>query len=61
MNLPWLTILILLPILGSVVLTVLPVRGPSALPKQIALGVSVLTLGLAAALAVGYEPGGGMQ
>ena len=61
MNLPWLTILLALPILGSLVLTVLPARENSALPKQLALGISVLTLALGVALAIGYESGGGYQ
>ena len=60
MNLPWLTILVLLPILGSVVVMALP-RGASALPKQVAIGFSVLTLVLGIALAVAYDPSGGRQ
>ncbi len=67
MNLPWLTILMLLPILGSVVLALLPVRAEGerapagTLHKQAALAVSVLTLLLGIALAISYQPGGGMQ
>ena len=61
MNLPWLTILVLLPILGSVVLTVLPARAASSAPKTIALGFSVVTLVLGIALAIAYEPGTGLQ
>ncbi len=61
MNLPWLTILLLLPILGSLVLLVLPARAQAALPKQVALAFSVATLLLTVALLLGYEPGGGMQ
>jgi NADH-quinone oxidoreductase subunit M len=61
MNLPWLTILLLLPLIGSGVLAFLPARAASAAPKQIALGFSLVTLGLAVGLALGYDPGGGMQ
>ena len=61
MNLPWLTILLLLPIVGSLVLVVLPARAATAAPKQIALGFSLLTLVLGVVLAIGYEPGGGMD
>ncbi len=58
---PWLTILLLMPIVGSLVLVVLPKRAASAAPKQIALGFSLLTLVLGVVLAIGYQPGGGMD
>lgn len=61
MNLPWLTTLLLLPIIGSFVVALLPARVSSAAPKQIALGFSLLTLALGIAIAIGYDPGGGMQ
>jgi NADH-quinone oxidoreductase subunit M len=61
MNLPWLTILLLLPIAGSLLLTFMPARADSAAPKRIAIGFSVLTLALGVALAIGYEAGGGYQ
>lgn len=61
MSLPWLSVLVLLPIAGSVVLTLLPARSGSALHKQLAIGFSVFTLALGAALALGYETGGGFQ
>jgi NADH-quinone oxidoreductase subunit M len=60
-DLPWLTILLLLPILGSLVLLVLPARPGSALAKQVGFGFSLLTLALGVALAIGYDAGGGMQ
>ena len=60
-NVPWLTILLLIPILGSVIVTLLPARESSNLTKQVAIGFSVLTLALGIALAIGYEPGGGYQ
>jgi NADH-quinone oxidoreductase subunit M len=61
MTLPVLTILIALPILGSFVVALLPARATGALTKQLALGTSVLTLLVAIAVAVAYDPGGGMQ
>jgi NADH-quinone oxidoreductase subunit M len=54
---PWLTTLILLPLVGAVVTAFLP-RG---LDKQVALGIGALTLLGAAAMAAGYDAGGGMQ
>jgi len=60
-NVPWLTILLLIPILGSVVVTLLPARESSNLTKQVAIGFSVITLVLGIALAIGYEPGGRYQ
>ncbi len=61
MTLPWLTILLLLPILGSVVVALLPGRLGGSLPKLVALGFSVLTLVLAIGVAVAYQPGTGLQ
>ncbi len=61
MNLPWLTVLLLLPIAGSLVVALLPARAAAAAPKQIALGFSLATLVLAAAIAINYDAGGGMQ
>ncbi|HEU4515064.1 MAG TPA: NADH-quinone oxidoreductase subunit M, partial [Nocardioidaceae bacterium] len=58
---PWLTALMAVPLLGAVVVALLPKRGDAALPKQVALGVSVLTLVIAAAIGVGYDVGAGMQ
>lgn len=58
---PWLTTLILIPIVGGAVLMFLP-RVPGAeLPKQLALSVSVLTLGVAVAMILQFDPNGGMQ
>ncbi len=61
MNLPWLTILLLLPVVGAVVLTVMPARAASSAPKVIALAFSVATLLLGIGLAIGYTPGRGLQ
>jgi len=60
-DLPWLTTLVLTPLVGAVVTALFP-RVPGAkLPKQIALGFSLLTLGVVVAIAVQYDAGGGMQ
>jgi NADH-quinone oxidoreductase subunit M len=58
---PWLTVLMAVPLVGAVVVTLLPKRLDGVLPKRLALGVSVLTLLVAALLAVGYDVGGGFQ
>jgi NADH-quinone oxidoreductase subunit M len=58
---PWLTVLIAVPLVGAVVVALLPKRADGALPKQVALGVSVLTLAIAAVIGVGYDIGGGFQ
>jgi NADH-quinone oxidoreductase subunit M len=58
---PWLTILWLLPIVGSVLVAALPKRAAVDAPKQIALGFSLVTLVLAVALALDYKSGGGRQ
>ena len=62
MNLPWLSVLMLLPILGALVLMFQPTRADApAAPKQVAFGVSVLTLLIGIGIAIGYQPDGGMQ
>ena len=59
---PWLTAALLLPILGAVVVALLPSpsgdQPRSDLPQKVALGFSLLTLGLVAAIGFTYEPGG---
>jgi NADH-quinone oxidoreductase subunit M len=60
-DLPWLSVLIAVPIVGAVVVQALPRRANPAAPKQIALGVSLLTLVLGLVMASGYESDGGMQ
>jgi NADH-quinone oxidoreductase subunit M len=57
MSFPWLTVLIAVPLAGAVVVTVLPRRG-TALPKQLALAVSLATLALAAVMAFQFDPDG---
>ena len=61
MSFPWLTVLFLVPIAGALVVAALPTRASAVAPKQISLGVSVVTLAIAIGVAVGYNPGGGMQ
>jgi NADH-quinone oxidoreductase subunit M len=58
---PWLTLLLVVPVVGAVVVALLPSRAASAAPKQIALGVSLLTLAIGIVMAVRYEPDAGMQ
>ncbi len=58
---PWLSLLIAVPIVGAVVVQALPRRANAAAPKQIALGISVVTLVLGLVMATGYESDGGMQ
>jgi NADH-quinone oxidoreductase subunit M len=58
---PWLTVLMAVPLVGSAVVAFLPKRADSALPKQVALGVSLLALLVAALVGLSFEPGGGYQ
>jgi NADH-quinone oxidoreductase subunit M len=58
-DLPLLTISLLLPIVGAVVVALLPKRDDgSALPKLVAVGFSLLTLGVVAGIAIGFDAGG---
>ena len=61
MDFPWLSALVLLPVVGSVVLLVLPSRRGGALPKLVALGFSTVTLVVALGLTAGYATDGGYQ
>jgi NADH-quinone oxidoreductase subunit M len=58
---PWLTILIVVPLLGAMVTAVLPAGHQVVLPKQVAMGTSVLTLALAVTMCFGYDLHGGFQ
>jgi len=58
MNLPWLSVLVGLPLVGSGVVAFLPPRRGGLLAKQAALGVSLATLALAAVIGVLYDAGG---
>lgn len=59
-DLPWLSLLIVVPLLGALVVAVLPSKG--GLAKPVALGVSLLTLGIAvAATATSFTRGSEQQ
>jgi len=58
---PWLTILVVVPLLGAVATAALPAGHRLQLPKQVALGTSVLTLVLAVVMSWGYDLDGGFQ
>ena len=60
-DLPLLTLLILVPLVGAVVAAVLPAAPGAALPKQVAFVASGLTLVLAVVVALQYDAGAGMQ
>ncbi len=57
MNLPWLTLLAVLPALGGLAVVLVGARAA----KQIALAASLLTLVVAVVIAAGYAPRGGLQ
>jgi NADH-quinone oxidoreductase subunit M len=59
MSIPWLTILALIPIVGAIIVMLLPKGGE--LPKQVALGVSVLALAVSLEVAFQFEVDGGYQ
>ncbi|MEJ7743700.1 MAG: NADH-quinone oxidoreductase subunit M [Nocardioidaceae bacterium] len=56
---PWLSILAALPLLGAVVVMLLP--GSKALPQQVSFGLSLIVLGLSVAVALQYDVDGGFQ
>lgn len=58
---PWLTVLWAVPFVGAVLVAFVPKAPGSVLPKQIALGVSLLTLVIGIAIAAQYNAGDGMQ
>ena len=59
-NFPWLTVLGGLPLLGAIVVALLP-RGRGTAAKQLALVVSLVVLVLTVVMASRYAAGGGMQ
>jgi NADH-quinone oxidoreductase subunit M len=64
MTIPWLTVLIAVPLVGALVTGFVPTRPGSrrsALPQLVALGVSLLTLAVAVAITLRYHVDGGMQ
>jgi NADH-quinone oxidoreductase subunit M len=58
---PWLTVLIVVPLVGAMATAALPAGHRLALPKQVALGTSLLTLVLAVVICFGYDLHGGFQ
>ncbi|MCW2773671.1 MAG: dehydrogenase subunit [Nocardioides sp.] len=60
-DLPWLTLLWVVPLVGAVLVAFVPKAPGSVLPKQLALGVSLLTLLVGVAIAAQYDTGDGMQ
>jgi len=58
-SVPWLTILGLIPLVGSVVVMLLP--GRVARVKQAALAISVVALAVSIVVALQYDTGGGFQ
>jgi len=56
---PWLTLLIVVPLLGAVATALLPEGGETT--KRLGLGVAGVTALLAIVMAFGYETGGGWQ
>ncbi len=61
MSFPWLTVLMAVPLLGAVLVALLPKRPDGALPKQVAFAFSLVTLLLAALVGFGYDARAGMQ
>jgi NADH-quinone oxidoreductase subunit M len=55
MNIPWLTAAVLLPVVGAVIVMILPRHG--ALARQAAFGFSLVTLGLVAAITAQFDTG----
>jgi NADH-quinone oxidoreductase subunit M len=53
-SIPWLTILGAVPLVGSVVVLLLP-RARETMAKQVALGFSLVTLVLTVVLALGFD------
>jgi NADH-quinone oxidoreductase subunit M len=58
---PFLSVLIALPLLGAIVTAALPQGHARALPKQVALGVSLVTFVVAVVMAFGYHLHDGFQ
>ena len=56
-----LTTILLVPLIGGLVVAFAPTRRNPRLTKLLALLVSLVVLALTVVVAVGYEPGGGMQ
>ena len=61
MSFPWLSVMLLLPIAGAIVVALLPTSVAPALPKQLAFGTSLVTLALGVVAALKYDSGSGAQ
>jgi NADH-quinone oxidoreductase subunit M len=60
-DIPWLTVLVAVPLIGAVVVGLLP-KGRGALAKQVGLEFAVITVAVAIVVAAKYDVGdGGMQ
>lgn len=59
MNFPWLTTLLVLPLVGALVVAVLP--RASTLVRPVALGFSLLTLAVGVGTVTQYQVGGGNE
>lgn len=61
-DLPWLTVLIVVPLVGALVTAIVGRgRGDQALPKQVALAFAALTAVVGIVIAAQYDTGAGMQ
>ncbi|HYF71715.1 MAG TPA: NADH-quinone oxidoreductase subunit M, partial [Nocardioides sp.] len=60
-DLPWLTLLWAVPLVGALVTAFVPKAPGSVLPKQVGLAFAVLTLAVGVAIAAQYDTGDGMQ
>ena len=58
---PWLTVLVAVPFVGALLVAFAPKARGTLLPKQLALGVSLLTLLVGVLVAAQFDTGGGMQ
>ena len=61
MTFPWLTVLLLVPLIGGLLVGLLPTRARAEAPKQIALGVALVELVLSIVVALRFDSGAGMQ
>jgi len=59
-DLPWLTVLCAVPLLGALAVALMP-RASATLLKQVGIGVALLTAAVAVAVAVQFDVDGGMQ
>jgi len=58
---PWLTTLVLVPLVGALATAFFPRLPGARLPKQVALGFSLLALAVVVVVIAQYDAGGGMQ